>query len=101
VAPVAAEAPAEGLPETEGPAEGLPETEAPAEGLPEAVGAAEAGAPEGSMCAVEVGAGVPVAAVAIPPAVAMTAAVTTAAVAAIGTIGRMRMNPCPFLRASG
>ncbi|MBD0694300.1 hypothetical protein BG452_43495 [Streptomyces sp. CBMA123] len=73
------------------------------EGSPWAVGVAVgAGAPEGSPWAVgvAVGAGVevPVAAVAMPPAVAMAAAV---AVAAMSILGRMRMNPCPFLRASG
>ncbi|MFD7072558.1 hypothetical protein ACFV97_35590, partial [Streptomyces sp. NPDC059913] len=62
--------------------EPLPETtEASADPEPWAVGA---------------GVGVPVAAVAIPPAVAMTAVVT-----AMSVMGRIRMNPCPFLRVSG
>jgi hypothetical protein len=56
------------------------------------------GAAEGLPWAVGVGVEEPVAAVAIPPAVAMAAAV---AVAAMSMIGRIRMNPCPFLRASG
>ncbi|MEU4120630.1 hypothetical protein AB0F71_39885, partial [Kitasatospora sp. NPDC028055] len=67
---------------------------------PAAVGAAGAaeGWPWAVGTAVGVGVGVEllVAAVAAPPAVAMTAAV-----AAMSVIGRIRMNPCPFLRASG
>ncbi|MFE6057111.1 hypothetical protein ACFQ6N_40790, partial [Kitasatospora sp. NPDC056446] len=91
----AAEAPAPAAPEgaAEGAAEGTVEgtVEGSAEG--EAEGTAE-GAAEGSPWAVAAGVGVEelVAAVAIPPTVAMATAV-----AAMSMTGRIRMNPCPFL----